>query len=816
MPTLLHDFKYGLRVLLKTPGFTAAAVLVLALGIGANTAIFSVVNAVLLRPLPFQDPARLVQIWHVPPPKSFPGMTQFAVAAGNFLDWQSQNNVFERMALYTGAGFNLTGTDKPEALQASAVSADFFPVFGVHPLLGRVFAPDEDRPDHNHVVILGHALWQSHFGSDPHIVGRTISLDGQSYTVIGVMDAKFRRPGYAQMWTPLALTDAERAVRGEHHYSAIARLKPGIDIKQAQAEMSTISSRLEQQYPADNKGWGAVVVPLREELVGDVRPALRVLLGAVAFVLLIACANVANLVLAKTFARQKEIAIRTALGASRRRVLQQILTETVLLSLAAGALGLVFASFGVDLIIHFLGARLPRATEVGLDTGVLGFTLLISLLTGIISGLAPAWRLTKTNVNDALKQGLGRNASDSGGNRTRGALVVSEVALSLVLLVGAGLMIRTLWMLRSIDPGFSPQGVLTMRLAVSRARFPLPSQESAFANDLLVKVRALPGVESAGTIDDLPLQGGSNQPIAIEGQPVLPLSEQPEVAVRVISPGYVHAMRIPMLSGRDFTDADTADRTAAILISESLAKKFWPGQDAIGKRLTMGFFPDKVREVVGIVRDVKQDELSMKEPVATLYWPIAQLSTPAPSIGGWRSSPIVLVVRTSTEPSSLISAVTNAVHQVDKELPVTDVTTLEDFITESIAPQRFNMLLLATFAGLALLLAAVGIYSVLAYSVRRRVREIGIRMALGAQINDVLRLIVFEGMKPAILGVGIGLAGALALGRVLTTLVYGVSPTDPATFAAVSVLLMAVAFFASIIPAYRATKVEPMKTLRDE
>ena len=815
METLLHDLRYSLRVLLKSPGFVAIAVIVLALGIGANTAIFSVVNALLLRPLPYQDPGKLVQVWHVPPPKSFPGITQFAVSAANYLDWRDQNHVFEQLAIYSYSNLNLSGRGQPESLTSGVVSSNFFSVLQVQPLLGRAFAPGEDQQGHANTVVLSHAFWREHFGSDRHIVGQSITLNQQSYTVAGVMPARFEMPPSAQIWTPMALTDKEKAVRGEHHFGVIGRLKPSVNLNQAQAEMTTISSRLEQQYPTDDKGWGAVVVPLREQLVGDVRPALLVLLGAVAFVLLIACANVANLMLAKTLGRRKEIAIRSALGASRFRVLQQILSESVLIALMGGILGLIIAHFGVQLISAFLANQLNQSPDISLDLWVLGFTLAVSLLTGVLAGLAPALRLSKTDLNEALKQGLSRTDADSGGARTRGFLVVSEVALSLMLLIGAGLMIRSLWMLRSVDPGLDPNNVLTMRVGVPSTRFPSPLQQSNFFNEALKRIRALPGVESAGVIDALPLNGGGSiQPIAIEGRPAQQMSDQPEVAVRITSPAYFHALRIPLLRGRNFNDADNAGAPLSILISESMGKRFWPNENPIGKHVTLTFLPDGPREIVGIVGDVKDDGLDVADPVATLYTPLAQLSTPL--LGGWTSFSMWLVVHTNSTPSSLTSAVTSAVHQVDSELPVLQIRTMQDVVGESLSQRRFNMLLLAVFAGLALLLAAIGIYSVLAYSVKRRVREIGIRMALGAQIGDVLRLIVIEGMRPTLIGVGIGLAGALALGRVLANLIYGVKPTDPITFGAVSVLLAGVGLFASVIPAYRATRVEPMKTLRDE
>jgi len=503
METLLSDLRFGFRMLRKAPGFTIVAVTVLALGIGANTAIFSVVNAILLRPLPFQDPERLVQLWHVPPPKSFPGMTRFSVSPANYLDWANQNHSFEQMAIYGFMSFNLTGRGEPESVLGIRVSPDFFSVLRAQPLLGRIFSPEENAAGRGNVVVLSHGLWQTHFGSNPNMVGQAISLNNQSYTVVGIMPARFGFPTSSdpkfqpQMWTPLAWTDEDRAVRGNHNYFVIARLKPEADVKQAQAEMTTISSRLQQQYPADDKGWGAVVVALREELVGKVRPALMILLGAVGFVLLIACANVANLVLLKTLARQKEIAIRTALGASSLRVLRQVLSETLLLSLTGGVLGLFVAHFGVRLIVAFLAHQLPRAADISLDISVLAFTLVVSLLTGVIAGLVPAFRATQTNLNDSLKQGLGRTDADSSGNRTRSVLVVSEVALSLVLLIGAGLMIRSLSRLRSVDPGMDPHNVLTASIALSRVKYAQPVQQAAFYDQLLQRVRSLPGVESA-------------------------------------------------------------------------------------------------------------------------------------------------------------------------------------------------------------------------------------------------------------------------------------------------------------------------------
>src|SRR5579872_5488865 len=769
MRNLFSDLRLGLRILLRNPGFSATAILLLALGIGANTAIFSVVNAVLLRPLPYQDPSRIMQIWHVPPAKSFPGLSLFSVSPANYLDWQAQNHSFEELAAYGGTRFNVGGKERPESITAATVAPGFFSILRVQPLLGRTFTPDDDRPGQGHVVVLGNALWRDHFGADPGVVGRDIVLDGETYQVIGVMPPAFKFPSWAQLWTPLAWTDEKRAIRGNHNYLVIGRLKSGVDIRAAQAELSAISTRLEQLYPEDDKGWGAKILTLREQTVGDVRPALLLLLGAVGFVLLIACANVANLFL---------------------------------------------ASFGTTLIVKFLADRLPRFAEVTLDGSVLAFTAFLAVFSGVLAGILPALRFTKTDVNEALKQGQNRGSSDS-GSKTRGLLVVSEVALSLVLLVGAGLMVRTLYQLSNVRPGFDPNGQLTMTVSIPANKFATSAAYIAFFERVLQQVRATPGVDSAAVIDDLPMgDGGSHQPFSIEGQPVVPMADQPEVDVRLISPGYLRTMRVPLLSGRDVTDADVAGRTPTVLISESMAKRFWPNENPLGKHLTMTFYPGVAREIVGVVGDVKLDSLDETRPTETIYWPLDQvLATPSEP---WRSFPMSLTVRTSIDPMSAVSAVTAAVHQVDPETPVTEVLTMNALISNSLSPRRSNMLLLAAFAGLALLLTAVGIYSVLSYAVRRRVREIGIRMALGASHSDVLKMVVADGMKPILLGVGIGFAVALALGRVVASLIYGVRPTDPLTFAAVSSLLIAVGVLATIVPAYRATRVEPVRTLRDE
>jgi predicted permease len=815
MNGLLQDVRYALRQIRKAPGFAAIAVITLALGMGANTAIFSVVNGVLLRPLPFEDPDRLVRIWHTPPQSSFPGITTFTVSPANFLDWRNQNHVFEHMAIYGFRPFTLTGSQQAEQVDASAVSAEFFETTGAHPLLGRVFTPEENQPGRSHVVLLSYRFWQERFGSNREIVGHDITLDGTNYLVAGVMPPDFRFPDFAQMWTPTAWTDQQKMVRGNHNYMVFARLKAGADAKQAQAEMNTISARLAQQYPEDDKGWGAVVLPLQADLVRDVRPALLVLLGAVGFILLIACVNVANLSLARIFSRHKEVAIRTALGASSARIVRQILVESVFLSLLGGALGLTYAHSGVRLIMAFLADRLPHSVSTGIDAKVLTFTAAIALLTGIICGILPALHLSKANVNQALKQGLGRMDADSGGNRTRSTLVVVEVALSLVLLIGAGLMIRSFQVLRRVNPGFEAHGVLTLTAAVAGSHFPQPMQEVSFFDRILERVRALPGVVAAGAINNIPLgQNGSHQPIAVEGRPVVPMSEQPEVDVSVITAGYTSALHIPILRGRDFNGSDVAGRPAAILISQSLARQFWPNDDPIGKQITLTFFPGVSREVVGVIGDVKADGLNQTRPAAALYMPLAQITPSANE--QWNSFPMTLVVRTSSNPAAVGSAVTNVIHEADRDVPVRDVLTMDDLVASSLSQERFDLLLLGAFAALALVLAAIGIYSVLSYSVRRRVQEIGIRLALGASLSDVLRMIVLEGMKPTLLGLAAGTAAALALGQVMSSLIYGVKATDPATFLAVVAVLAAVALFASIIPARRAAKVDPMVALRYE
>ena len=808
MNEIAKQFVYTFRALRKSPGFTLAALGILTLGIGANTAIFGIVNAVLLDPLPFSNPESIVTVFHVPPALSFPGMTTFAVSAANYLDWRKQNSVFESIAVMGRRLARLGAATDLQSIRLTVTEPDFFAVLRVQPAAGRLFTAEECRPGRDDVVVLSHGFAQSHFGSPKAAVGRMVELNGRSNRVIGVMPRQFELkswfPASTEAWKPLAWTPKDAAVRGNHNYLVIARLRPGVTVSEAQSQMNVISDRLARNYPEEDKGWGAVVTSLRNNLVGDVRPALLTLLGAVGFVLLIACANTANLVLARTIARRKELAIRAALGASTGQVLRPVLLETTLLSVAGGALGLLFARSGQSLVIGALADQMPRATEIHLDVRVLGFTLFVSVITGLIAGMIACWRVMRVDLNDSLKQGLGKTDAESGGKRTRSVLVVAEVALSLILLVGAGLMIRSLWALRHVDPGFASSNVVTMTVPV-----PLSSdaaKRSRLYDTFLPQVHSLPGVASVAAIDNLPLQGGSQQPIVIEGRPAEVFALQPNVAVRVATPGYIQTMRIPLIAGRDFAEADTVGQKAVVLISQSMARQFFAGENPLGKRLRISFTPEISREVVGIVGDVKNRGLDVLERVSMLYEPMQQTET----------GNISLAVRSDRDAAAVVRAVTRVLQQINPELPVRDVVSMDELVATSLSQHRFSMFLFVALAGLAFLLAAVGIYSVLAYSVRRRVQEIGIRIALGAQVQDVLRLIVMEGMKPALIGIAIGAFGAWTLSSILSRLIYGVSATDPYTFAAVAVLLAAVAFMACLIPAYRATRVEPLNALRNE
>jgi putative ABC transport system permease protein len=805
--TVWQDMRYGARTLVRSPGFTVVAVLSLALGIGANTAIFSVVNGVLLRPLPYSESKRIVAVWHTPPQASFPGMQRFSVSPANYLDWKEQSRAYEQMAVYQYAGLSLSAGSDPVPVTGAAVSSDFFSVLRTQASRGRTFSPEEEQQGREQVVVLGHGLWQRAFGANPNVIGQTVTLNSRPYNVVGIMPAGFEFPAEAELWVPLAWDAAERQTRSIHDYLVIARLKPGASLEQARAEMSTISSRLEQQYPEANKGWGAAVIPLQEDLVGDVRPALLVLFSAVGFVLLIACANVANLMLARGANRRKEIALRIALGATRGRIVRQLLCESALLAVAGGMLGLLLAGWGGRLLVRLSAGSLPNTAEVGVDAWALGFTLLVSLAAGVLAGVAPALQFSKHELAETLKQGTGRSAAGSVRQRTRKALVVCEVALSLILLVGAGLMIRSFWKLQNVDPGFDASNTLTLSVGLPATRYPEPRQQLAFHDRVLEQIRALPGVVAVGSTTTIPLTGGgSKQPFTVEGRPAPPVSEQPLAQTRYVSPDYFKAMGIPLKQGRPFEDRDREGSPQVVIISEVMARRFWPGENPVGKRLTASFH-EKLgpREIVGVVGDVKSNGLD-DEGGATMYLPFRQ----APR--SW----ITFVARTSSDPQGFVNPVSKAVYAVDSEQAISSVRTMEQVLTESLSGRRFNMSLLMTFAALALALAAVGVYGVMNYSVMLRRRELGIRIALGARALDVLRLVLGQGLVLTLIGVGVGMAGAYALTRLMESLLYGVTATDFLTFGSVSGLIILVGLLASFLPARRATKVDPMIALRSE
>jgi len=806
---LWQDLRYGLRVLVKNPGFTTVAVVALALGIGANSAIFSVVNAVLLRPLPYKDPDRLVMIWEDDTKGGYPRDTP---AAANYIDWRDQNQVFEGMAAMADQSFNLTGAGEPERIEGRRVSASLFPLLGVEPQLGRAFSPEEDQPGGSRVAVMSHGLWQRRFGADPSVIGRPLTLNGESYTVVGVMPSHFQFPTReSELWVPIAFTSQEAANRGRHYLKVVARLKPGVSVEQAQAEMSTIAARLQQQYPEQNTDLGATVVPLHEQVVGDIKPALLVLLGAVGFVLLVACANVANLLLARAAGRQKEIALRLALGASRLRLLRQFLTESLLLAALGGVVGLLLSVWGVNLLKAFIPENISQAQAVTVDARVLGFTLLVSLLTGLVFGLAPATQASNFNLNETLKEGGRDSATGRRGHFVRSLLVILEVVFSLVLLVGAGLLINSFLRLRSVDPGFQTDNLLTMSVVLPQPKYPDQARRSAFYTELLSRVEALPGVKAAAVTNWIPLVSqGDSIGFSIDGRPDPGPGQRPTVVTRVVSPHYFSAMGIQLVQGRQFAEQDRLDSPAVAVISETMARRHWPGEDPLGKRITPGSptstDPDDWITIVGVAKDVRQFGLDA-EPRPQMYLTYVQAGFFAPRH---------LVVRTEVEPLSLAGTVRKTVWEVDKDQPVSNISTMEDVLSESIARQRFSMLLLGIFAAVALVLAAVGIYGVMSYTMAQRTHEIGIRMALGAQRRDVLKLAVGQGLKLVLIGVAVGLALALALTRVMSSLLFGVSATDPATLITISLVLISVALLASYIPARRATKVDPMIALRYE
>jgi putative ABC transport system permease protein len=784
---------------LREPGFTALIVLVLALGIGANTAMFSVVDAVLLRPLPYKDSDRLVALW-----EKSNKMEEVSVAYPNFLDWQEQNRVIEQMAAFKRDNFNYTPGGDPERVPGSLVSADFFATLGVNPVFGRAFTRDDDRPGANPVVILSHGFWQRHFASNPSVVGQALKLNGKDYTVVGITPAGFEFNGENDVFVPLGLNADKMSDRGTHPgLYVVGRLKPGVTLEQAHSALDALAANLGQQYPETNGGTHIVLVSLYEDTVGDIRPAFLILLGAVALVLLIACANVANLLLARATSRHKEIAIRAALGASRFRVVRQLLTESVLLSVAGGLLGLLLAVWGVSVLMSLTPPNVPRMKEIGIDSWVLGFTFLVSIVTGVIFGLAPALQTTKIDLSESLKEG-GRSATAGAGTRRmRNGLVVAEVAISLMLLIMAGLMIKSFMRLRSVSTGFDTKNVLTMRIALPAARYGEKPQQIQFAEQLLARVSALPGVQAASMSNGIPLGLGSETPYMAEGGAALSVMEQPVAVEFGVTSDYFRAMGIPLLKGRVFTERDNLNAPPVIIIDESLARKAFPGQDPIGKRLIPA--GDKPHEIIGVVGDVKHygPEKKTREQ---FYYSYLQEG----------SANLYLTVRTQSDPLTMIGPVRNQVSSLDKDQPVYDIKTMEARLSQTMAKSSFNTLLLGIFAAVALILSVVGIYGVISYSVTQRTHELGLRLALGAQQSDILKLVIGQGFTLAVIGVVIGIAATLVFSRVMASLLFGVVASDPSIFALASLLLILVALLASYLPAHRAMRIDPIVALRNK
>ena len=814
MTNLFQDLRYGFRLLLKNPGFTTVAVLTLALGIGANTAMFSVVNAVLLRSFPYTEPDRLVIVWETQLQLGLPLMY---ASPPNYGDWREQNSSFEEMAAWTPREFFITQSDEPVRVEGAQVAASLFQVLKVSPVTGRTFSPEEDRPGGGQVVLLGYGLWQSRFGGDPSIAGRTIDINNQPHTIVGVMPPDFKFPPgislegtrpapQTQLWLPLA-RELKGGQRGAHNLTVIARLKPGVSIESARAEMSALAGRLEQEHPASNAGWNIALVPFEEQVLGDVRPALLVLLIAVAFVLLIACVNVANLLLARGAARQKEFAIRAALGAGRGQLVRQLLVESTALALMGGVAGLLLAVWSTEYLLRLAPQNIPRLDEVGIDLGVAGFTLGITLLTGALFGLAPALGTSSPSLIRWLKEG-GRS-SNQGAGRTylQSIFVVAEVALSLLLLVGAGLLFRSFLQLRGVDPGFQSDRALTMRVSLPQVKYPQRAQRAAAFGEMERRIKALPGVESAGFVLETPLsadrQGTS---FRVEGEPEPPPNEDRQINFTFTTPGYFQAIGVPVLRGRNFNDQDAQASPEVVLINEAMARRFFPNEDPIGKRLFAGFSDQVPRRIVGIVGNVRHDALS-SVPSPNLYVPYFQLSA---------FNTMSLAVRTDSDPMNALASVREQIKAVDREAPVHTIKTMEQVVAESMAQPRFSALMSAIFAGVALLLAAVGIYGVISYSVAQSTQEIGLRMALGAQRRDIYRLVLGKGMALTLIGLGIGLVAAFALTGFIAGLLFEVSPLDTTTFAAITLLLAAVALAACYIPARRATRVDPMVALRYE
>jgi putative ABC transport system permease protein len=812
METLLRDLRYSIRMLIKSPAFTAVAVISIALGIGANTTVFSVINAVLLRSLPYKDPNSLVLVWgDTRTEASLRKHNQ--LSATDVADIRSQATVFEDVTTYTGWYPIMTGETEAERVPAIQVGDGFFNIMKGKPLLGRVFTPEEQQDGKDFVIVLGHGLWQRRFASDPNIVGKSVYLNARPYNVVGVMDADFRPlpPSLVapegQFYRPVA-ESYDNSARSERHLRAIARLKPGITVEQARAEVGVIARRLEEQHPETNKHTGAHVVSITDEIVGGIRPTLLLVFGAVIFVLLVACANVANLLLARSTVRHKEITIRTAIGAARGQLIRQLLTESLVLAFLGGGLGLLLAFWGTDLVAAAGSKINPMFQGIRVDLRVLGFTFGISIITGLIFGLAPALQISKPNLVESLKEGGRGSGPSSSRNRLRSVLVVSEIAMTLVLLVCAGLLIRTVTRLRNVDTGFSAQNILTMTLGLPAAKYPKPENYIAFNKQVTERIAALPGVKAVGTTSVMPLSDNfDGRGLVVEDQPK-PRGEEITVDLYVTTPGYLRAMEISTLKGRAISEEDTFDSSKIALINRTMAGQLWPNQDPLGKRIRFPGSeknPQPWRTVVGIVSDVAQYALDKKPPMQ-IYLPHAQFPTSFNAI----------VVKSEGDPTAMTNQVRREILAVDKDQAVFNVTTLEQLMGESILVRRCFMLLLLVFAGLALVLAAVGIYGVMSYVASQRTHEIGIRIALGAQKRDVLKLLIRSGMVLALIGVAAGLAGAFAVTRVMAGLLFGVSATDAVTFVTVSTGLIAVALLACYIPARRATKIDPLEALRYE
>ena len=808
MGALLQDLRYGVRTLAKNPGFTIVAVLTLALGIGANTAIFSVVDAVLLRPLPYPESDRLFTVYETLPQDP---AQNTGVSYPNYLDWTQQNQAFEAIAAARGNSLALSGQGEPTYIQTGSVTSNYFDVLRVKPLLGRTLQPSDDALDANPVVVMSESLWRKQFGADPAIVGGTITLDQHPIAVVGIVPAYFHPSvpdSAAQLWVPLrqdGVFSDMRSRRAGHYLAALGRLKPGVTAMQAQNEMAALEQRLAAEYPNENKGWGIRIVSLQADMAGNVRTALLVLLGAVGFVFLIACANVASLQLARAASRRKEIAIRVALGAGRQRLLQQFLTESVLLSVTGGAVGVSLAYEALQGLIAWLPADLPRVSEIHIDARVLAFGFGLSLLSGVIFGLAPAWHSTESRLGEALEGARGAGEART-SHRARNIFVVAETALALVLLVGAGLLIRSFARLQQVNVGFNPAQLLTAQIGLPRAQYAKPEQWISFYRQTLERMNALPGAQEAAVAVPLPLSDSYiNLAFAIEGRPPRSRSEAPTADFVAISPNYFHVMQVPLLRGREFGETDSETAPKVCVISASLAQQLFPNENALGQRIVIGYPADASREIVGIVGDVKDSDLTARQS-AQVYVPFVQNPF-------WAAD---IAVRAHGIPSALAGALREQIRAIDSALPVAYVLPMTEVIGSSIAQPRFRTTLLSLFGAAALLLAAIGIYGVLAYTVAQQTREIGIRMALGANPSRVLRLVLGRGLRLAGIGTAIGVFAALMLTQLLKSLLFGVSATDPVTFGAVAGLLLAVALLACYVPARRAMRVDPMVALRYE